>query len=51
MYSDDGYGSGYLVIVESPSKCAKIEQYLGAGYKVIASKGHITEIELSLIHI
>jgi DNA topoisomerase-1 len=45
MYSDDGYGSGFLVIVESPSKCAKIEQYLGAGYKVIASKGHITEIE------
>ena len=45
MYSEDGYGSGFLVIVESPSKCAKIEQYLGAGYKVIASKGHITEIE------
>ena len=45
MYSDDGYGSGFLVIVESPSKCAKIEQYLGEGYKVIASKGHITEIE------
>ena len=35
----------YLVIVESPSKCAKIEQYLGPLYKCIASKGHIREID------
>lgn len=34
----------YLVIVESPSKCMKIEQYLGPLYKCIASKGHIREI-------
>jgi DNA topoisomerase-1 len=34
----------YLVIVESPSKCAKIESYLGAKYKCIASKGHIREL-------
>ena len=25
-----------LVIVESPSKCKKIEEYLGADYKCIA---------------
>jgi len=31
-----------LVIVESPSKCKKIEDYLGSGYKVVASCGHIT---------
>ena len=30
-----------LVIVESPSKCKKIESYLGQGYKCIASFGHI----------
>lgn len=34
----------FLVIVESPSKCAKIESYLGPQYKCIASKGHIREI-------
>jgi len=33
-----------LVIVESPAKCAKIESYLGPGYKVIASFGHLREI-------
>ena len=30
-----------LVIVESPAKCSKIQGFLGAGYKVIASMGHI----------
>jgi DNA topoisomerase-1 len=34
-----------LVIVESPSKCKKIEEYLGENYKVIASFGHIREIK------
>ena len=38
-----GYTS-YLVIVESPSKCQKIESYLGGQYKCIASKGHFREI-------
>ena len=33
-----------LVIVESPAKCKKIESYLGAGYKCIASFGHIREL-------
>jgi DNA topoisomerase-1 len=33
-----------LVIVESPAKCAKIEGYLGLGYKVIASYGHLREL-------
>jgi DNA topoisomerase-1 len=31
----------YLVILESPSKCKKIEKYLGFQYKCIASNGHI----------
>ena len=33
-----------LVIVESPSKCKKIETFLGNGYKCIASFGHFREI-------
>jgi DNA topoisomerase-1 len=33
-----------LVIVESPAKCKKIESYLGPGYKVIASFGHLRSI-------
>ncbi len=35
----------HLVIVESPSKCQKIEGYLGSQYKCIASKGHIRELK------
>ena len=34
-----------LIIVESPSKCKKIEKILGAGYKVIACCGHLREIQ------
>ena len=34
----------YLIIVESPSKCKKIEEYLGEDYRCIASKGHLREI-------
>jgi len=34
----------YLVIVESPSKSKTIEKYLGSGYKVVSSKGHIRDL-------
>ena len=37
--------AAYLVIVESPSKCEKIESYLGSQYCCIASKGHIRTID------
>ena len=37
-------GAIYLIIVESPSKCTKIESYLGQNYKCIASRGHIREL-------
>ncbi|NLM80558.1 MAG: hypothetical protein GX172_05450, partial [Clostridiales bacterium] len=30
-----------LVIVESPAKAKTIEKYLGPGYQVMASMGHI----------
>ena len=33
-----------LVIVESPSKCKKIEEYLGCQYKCVATCGHIREL-------
>ena len=33
-----------LVIVESPAKCKKIEEYLGPGYKCMASYGHLRTI-------
>jgi len=35
----------YLIIVESPSKCSKIESFLGNEYCCIASKGHIRTID------
>jgi len=41
-----------LVIVESPAKCKKIEEYLGLGYKCVASYGHLRELNsLKNIHI
>ena len=37
-----------LVIVESPAKCGKIQGFLGAGYIVKASMGHIRALEETL---
>ncbi len=34
-----------LVIVESPAKCQKIQGFLGTGWKVIASLGHIRGLQ------
>lgn len=36
-----------LVIVESPTKCKNIGQYLGPSYKVMASVGHIRDLSTS----
>jgi len=33
-----------LVIVESPAKCKKIEEYCGPGYKCIATYGHLRQL-------
>ncbi|MCQ2142509.1 MAG: type I DNA topoisomerase [Bacteroidales bacterium] len=35
---------GNLVIVESPAKAGTIQKYLGEGYKVMSSKGHIRDL-------
>ena len=37
-----------LVIVESPAKCQKIQGFLGAGWRVIASMGHIRALQHNL---
>lgn len=34
-----------LLIVESPAKCKKIQGFLGSGWEVIASMGHIRALE------
>ena len=39
-----GYG---LVIVESPAKAKTIKKYLGTGYRVVASNGHIKDLPKS----
>jgi DNA topoisomerase-1 len=34
-----------LFIVESPAKCSKIREYLGSGWQVLATMGHICGLE------
>ena len=33
-----------LVVVESPAKAKTIEKYLGRGYRVLASYGHVRDL-------
>ena len=40
-------GARYLVVVESPAKAKTIKKYLGAGYSVKASVGHIKDLPKS----
>lgn len=40
-----------LVIVESPSKAKTIEKYLGKGYKVMSTVGHIIDLPKSKISV
>jgi DNA topoisomerase-1 len=37
-----------LVVVESPAKAKTIKKYLGAGYEVVASRGHIKDLPKKL---
>jgi DNA topoisomerase-1 len=43
--SKTGFPGAILVLVESPAKCAKIESYLGPGYKCIATFGHFRTLD------
>ena len=36
-----------LVIVESPAKAKTVEKFLGKGYKVTASQGHVRDLPKS----
>ncbi len=38
-----------LVIVESPSKAKTIQKYLGPGYEVVATRGHVRDLPKSKI--
>ena len=40
-----------LVIVESPSKATTIKKYLGRGYNVVASMGHVIDLPKSQLAI
>lgn len=39
------FSGAILVLVESPAKCAKIESYLGPGYKCVATFGHFRTLD------
>jgi DNA topoisomerase-1 len=43
--------SGSLVIVESPAKAQSIGRYLGKGYTVVASKGHVRDLPKSRLSV
>lgn len=36
--------TNYLVVVESPAKAKTIQKYLGKGYRVLASYGHVRDL-------
>ncbi|QSQ16228.1 type I DNA topoisomerase [Myxococcus landrumensis] len=42
-----GKGPHYLVVVESPAKAKTIKKYLGSGYSVKASVGHVKDLPKS----
>ncbi len=47
MRRTDGEAMSNLVIVESPAKAKTIQKYLGTGYEVVASMGHVRDLPKS----
>ncbi|MDP9370071.1 MAG: toprim domain-containing protein, partial [Chloroflexota bacterium] len=47
--ASNGGGRGKLVIVESPAKAKTIGKYLGSGYTVKASMGHVRDLPKSTL--
>jgi DNA topoisomerase I len=45
--SSGGSGAFNLVVVESPAKAKTINKYLGTGYRVLASYGHVRDLDTS----
>ena len=39
-----GRKAGQVVVVESPAKARTVGKYLGAGYRVIATRGHVRDL-------
>ena len=40
-----------LVVVESPAKAKTIERYLGKGYRVLASMGHVRDLPRTMMSV
>ncbi|MBR6976994.1 MAG: type I DNA topoisomerase, partial [Lachnospiraceae bacterium] len=38
-----------LIIVESPAKVHTIQKFLGSGYEIVASQGHIRDLPKSTL--
>ncbi len=39
-----GDGGRYVVVVESPAKAKTLAKYLGPGHRVIATRGHVSDL-------